>query len=80
MRIMSKNCSCLFIWTLITLLLAACGNKSSPTVTSTTAPSVFYSHSVAFKSGNLYAWGANTYGQLGTNDSSYANQLSPVQI
>jgi YD repeat-containing protein len=79
MRIMSKNCSCLFIWTLITLLLAACGNKSS-TVTSTTAPSVFYSHSVAFKSSALYSWGANTYGQLGNADTTGATQLSPLPV
>ena len=80
MRIMSKNCSCLFIWTLITLLLAACGNKSSTTVTSTTSPSVYYSHSVAFKSSALYSWGANTYGQLGNADTTGATRLSPLPV
>lgn len=38
-----------------------------------------YVHSLALTDeGLLYAWGANTYGQLGTGNKS--NQLSPVQI
>ncbi|XP_041739058.1 RCC1 and BTB domain-containing protein 1 isoform X3 [Coregonus clupeaformis] len=38
-----------------------------------------YAHSLALTDeGLLYAWGANTYGQLGTGNKS--NQLSPVQI
>ncbi|KAF7666962.1 hypothetical protein LDENG_00085520 [Lucifuga dentata] len=38
-----------------------------------------YAHSLALTDeGLLYAWGANTYGQLGTGSKS--NQLSPVQI
>ncbi|KAM3861697.1 RCC1 and BTB domain-containing protein 1-like isoform 2-T2 [Diretmus argenteus] len=38
-----------------------------------------YTHSLALTDkGLLYAWGANTYGQLGTGNKS--NQLSPVQI
>ncbi|XP_013130754.1 RCC1 and BTB domain-containing protein 1 isoform X1 [Oreochromis niloticus] len=38
-----------------------------------------YAHSMALTDeGLLYAWGANTYGQLGTGNKS--NQLSPVQI
>ncbi|XP_057708198.1 RCC1 and BTB domain-containing protein 1 [Corythoichthys intestinalis] len=38
-----------------------------------------YAHSLALTDeGDLYAWGANTYGQLGTGNKS--NQLSPVQI
>uniref|UniRef100_A0A665UZ49 BTB domain-containing protein n=1 Tax=Echeneis naucrates TaxID=173247 RepID=A0A665UZ49_ECHNA len=38
-----------------------------------------YAHSLALTDeGLLYAWGANTYGQLGTGHKS--NQLSPVQI
>lgn len=38
-----------------------------------------YSHSLALTDeGLLYAWGANTYGQLGTGNKS--NQLSPVQV
>ncbi|KAM9804977.1 RCC1 and BTB domain-containing protein 1 [Neosynchiropus ocellatus] len=38
-----------------------------------------YAHCMALTDeGVLYAWGANTYGQLGTGNKS--NQLSPVQI
>ncbi|KAM8857587.1 RCC1 and BTB domain-containing protein 1 isoform 1-T1 [Synchiropus picturatus] len=38
-----------------------------------------YAHAMALTDeGLLYAWGANTYGQLGTGNKS--NQLSPVQI
>nr|XP_046180016.1 RCC1 and BTB domain-containing protein 1 isoform X4 [Oncorhynchus gorbuscha] len=38
-----------------------------------------YAHSLALTDeGLLYAWGANTYGQLGTGNKS--NQLSPVHI
>ncbi|XP_049584355.1 RCC1 and BTB domain-containing protein 1 isoform X1 [Syngnathus scovelli] len=38
-----------------------------------------YAHSLALTDeGILYAWGANTYGQLGTGNRS--NHLSPVQI
>ncbi|XP_036396582.1 RCC1 and BTB domain-containing protein 1 isoform X6 [Megalops cyprinoides] len=38
-----------------------------------------YAHSLALTDeGLLYAWGANTYGQLGTGNKS--NQLNPVQI
>uniref|UniRef100_A0A8C2J4L7 Regulator of chromosome condensation (RCC1) and BTB (POZ) domain containing protein 1 n=2 Tax=Cyprinus carpio TaxID=7962 RepID=A0A8C2J4L7_CYPCA len=38
-----------------------------------------YSHSLALTDeGLLYAWGANTYGQLGTGNKS--NQLSPIQV
>ncbi|XP_022530431.2 RCC1 and BTB domain-containing protein 1 isoform X1 [Astyanax mexicanus] len=38
-----------------------------------------YAHSLALTDeGLLYAWGANTYGQLGTGNKS--NQLSPVQV
>ncbi|XP_042162932.1 RCC1 and BTB domain-containing protein 1 isoform X5 [Oncorhynchus tshawytscha] len=38
-----------------------------------------YAHSLALTDeGLLYAWGTNTYGQLGTGNKS--NQLSPVQI
>uniref|UniRef100_A0A667YXT2 Regulator of chromosome condensation (RCC1) and BTB (POZ) domain containing protein 1 n=1 Tax=Myripristis murdjan TaxID=586833 RepID=A0A667YXT2_9TELE len=38
-----------------------------------------YAHSLALTDeGLLFAWGANTYGQLGTGNKS--NQLSPVQI
>ncbi|XP_074995746.1 RCC1 and BTB domain-containing protein 1 isoform X2 [Calonectris borealis] len=38
-----------------------------------------YAHTLALTDeGLLYAWGANTYGQLGTGNKS--NQLSPVQI
>lgn len=38
-----------------------------------------YAHSLALTDeGLLYAWGANTYGQLGTGNKS--NQLSPLQI
>ncbi|KAG5833215.1 hypothetical protein ANANG_G00273540 [Anguilla anguilla] len=38
-----------------------------------------YAHSLALTDeGLLYAWGANTYGQLGTGNKS--NQLSPIQI
>ncbi|XP_047433036.1 RCC1 and BTB domain-containing protein 1 isoform X2 [Mugil cephalus] len=38
-----------------------------------------YGHCLALTDeGLLYAWGANTYGQLGTGNKS--NQLSPVQI
>ncbi len=38
-----------------------------------------YAHSLALTDeGLLYAWGANTYGQLGTGNKS--NQLSPLQV
>ncbi|XP_006000619.1 RCC1 and BTB domain-containing protein 1 isoform X1 [Latimeria chalumnae] len=38
-----------------------------------------YAHTLALTyEGLLYAWGSNTYGQLGTGNKS--NQLSPVQI
>ncbi|XP_040439804.1 RCC1 and BTB domain-containing protein 1 isoform X6 [Falco naumanni] len=38
-----------------------------------------YAHTLALTDeGLLYAWGANTYGQLGTGNKS--NQLSPMQI
>uniref|UniRef100_A0A8C6P0S3 RCC1 and BTB domain containing protein 1 n=1 Tax=Nothobranchius furzeri TaxID=105023 RepID=A0A8C6P0S3_NOTFU len=38
-----------------------------------------YAHSLALTDkGLLYAWGSNTYGQLGTSNKS--NQLSPIQI
>lgn len=38
-----------------------------------------YGHCLALTDeGLLYAWGANTYGQLGTGNKN--NHLSPVQI
>ncbi|BDR54760.1 hypothetical protein KIMH_08710 [Bombiscardovia apis] len=38
-------------------------------------------HSTAIDAnGKAYAWGLNTYGQLGNNDSTHANQFEPVAI
>jgi alpha-tubulin suppressor-like RCC1 family protein len=80
MRKISGLYSRLAVWVLLFALLAACGSKSTTTTTSTTSPSYTYVHSVAFKSGNLYAWGANTYGQLGSGDTTGVSQLSPISI
>jgi alpha-tubulin suppressor-like RCC1 family protein len=77
---MLKNCLYLFVWMFISALMTACGNKNPTAITSTTAPSVFYSHSVAFKDNNLYAWGANSYGQLGNNDPNHGTLLLPIQV
>jgi len=63
---------------LLMALLAACGNRAT---TSTTTPIFFYVHSVAFNTdGNLFAWGSNTYGQLGNGDTGGNSQLSPIPI
>jgi len=70
----------LAVCVLLVALLAACGSKATTTITSSTNPSVIYVHSVAFKSDSLYAWGANTYGQLGNGDNTGANQYTPIQI
>ncbi|XP_061649320.1 RCC1 and BTB domain-containing protein 1 isoform X4 [Phyllopteryx taeniolatus] len=56
-----------------------CGQTSSMAVVDNGEIVCGYAHSLALTDeGVLYAWGANTYGQLGTGNKS--NQLSPVQI
>uniref|UniRef100_A0A674NDE7 Regulator of chromosome condensation (RCC1) and BTB (POZ) domain containing protein 1 n=1 Tax=Takifugu rubripes TaxID=31033 RepID=A0A674NDE7_TAKRU len=56
-----------------------CGQTSSLAVVDNGEVVSGYAHSLALTDeGLLYAWGANTYGQLGTGNKS--NQLSPVQI
>ena len=73
-----KYCHILTI-IVLTSLVAACGSKSN-TTTSSTSPSVFYSHSVALRNNTTLAWGANTYGQLGNGDSTGVNQYVPVPV
>lgn len=70
-------------FTIITLALltAACGSEKENTIVSTTAPSTFYSHSVAFRNNEVFTWGANTYGQLGNGDNNPDhNQYTPVPV
>ncbi|XP_056145392.1 RCC1 and BTB domain-containing protein 1-like isoform X2 [Lampris incognitus] len=56
-----------------------CGQTSSLAVVDNGEIVSGYAHSLALTDeGLLYAWGANTYGQLGTGNKS--NQLSPVQV
>lgn len=78
MRKISGSYSHLIVFALFTALLAACG--SNTTLTSSTIPAVFYSHSVAINNGASFAWGANTYGQLGNNDTSGVSKLSPQPV
>lgn len=81
MIIVSKNCLHPVVWIFLTALLTACG--SNTTVTSSTVPSVFYSHSVAFSNagtGAVMAWGADTYGQLGINDTSGNSKTTPQPV
>jgi alpha-tubulin suppressor-like RCC1 family protein len=78
MRKKTGNYAHLIVWVLLTTLFAACG-KSSPLVSST-APVVFYAHMVALRNGTSYAWGANTYGQLGNNDTTGATQFAPQLV
>nr|XP_020652423.1 RCC1 and BTB domain-containing protein 1 isoform X2 [Pogona vitticeps] len=57
----------------------ACGQTSSIAIVDNGEIACGYAHTLALTDeGLLYAWGANTYGQLGTGNKS--NQLSPVQI
>ena len=74
----SRAYSHLMAFSLFAALLASCGNNN--TLISSTIPAVFYSHSVAFKNNTSYAWGANTYGQLGNNDTTGISYLSPTLV
>ncbi|KAK9411007.1 RCC1 and BTB domain-containing protein 1 [Crotalus adamanteus] len=57
----------------------ACGSHHSLALSSDGDIVCGYAHTLALTDeGLLYAWGANTYGQLGTGNKS--NHLSPVQI
>ena len=41
--------------------------------------SLWYAHTMALSDeGKLFAWGANSYGQLGTGNK--ANQVTPTQV
>lgn len=80
MRKISNHYSRSAVCALLLAFLAACGSKTT-TITGTTTPSVFYSHSVAFRNQTtFFAWGANTYGQLGNNDTSGASKLVPQLV
>ena len=78
MKKITRNYSHLIVCVLFTALLTACGNNQQ--LPSSTIPAVFYSHSVAIHNGLSYAWGANTFGQLGNNDTSGVSQLSPQLV
>lgn len=66
---------------LLSVMLSACGGGgSSSTATSSTNPSTFYSHSVAFRNNSAVAWGYNGYGQLGEKDKSTTNSNVPVPV
>lgn len=47
-------------------LITACGGSTTNTaVSTTTSPTIFYAHSVAFRNSSTVAWGYNAQGQLG---------------
>jgi alpha-tubulin suppressor-like RCC1 family protein len=55
---------------MLTTLVTACGSGSSSsqsqtTVTSSSNPSIYYAHSIAFRNHTAMTWGYNGYGQLG---------------
>jgi alpha-tubulin suppressor-like RCC1 family protein len=79
MKVIARNCLVILMGALLAALLLACGSKST-ILTSTTAPSVFYSHSVAFRNHTTFTWGVNTYGQLGNGDSTGAGKFVPVPV
>ena len=65
----------LFVSAVIAVSLMGCGSKASTTATSSTTPSVFYAHSVAFRNSTTLTWGDNAFGQLGINNIT--NTSSP---
>jgi len=64
----------------MTALLQGCGGENSSSVAvSTTAPGIFYAHSVVFSNhSTAFTWGNNSYGQLGNN--SINSGPTPVTI
>jgi alpha-tubulin suppressor-like RCC1 family protein len=77
MRNMTRFCLNILTGALLAASLTACGSSSSA-VTSSTAPSVFYVHNVAFRNNTTFAWGNNSFGQLGVNNSTQQNLPVPV--
>ena len=65
---------------LVAALLPACGNDSSSSdAVSTTAPGIFYGHSVVYSNhSTAHTWGHNSYGELG-NDSTTSGP-TPVTV
>ncbi len=69
MKTIIRICSWVAAGALMAALLPACGKKSSSDAVSTTAPGIFYGHSVVYSNhSTAYTWGNNSYGELG-NDS-----------
>jgi len=66
---------------MLAALIAACGSDRKDPIASSADPAVFYSHSVAFRDTGLFAWGANTYGQLGSGDQNNSDtRYLPAQV
>ena len=78
MTVIARNCLVILVGTLLAALLSACGK--STTLTSSATPSVFYAHSVALQGNTTFAWGANTYGQLGNGDTKGTAQYVPIPV
>jgi alpha-tubulin suppressor-like RCC1 family protein len=70
MKLLSSLYRYMAIALLVSVNLTACGKNSSTTVTSSTAPSVIYSHSLSIQGGTVVSWGYNGYGQLGLRDNN----------
>jgi alpha-tubulin suppressor-like RCC1 family protein len=66
---------------MLAALVAACGSGRENPIASSNDPAVFYAHSVAFRDAGLFAWGANSYGQLGSGDQNNSDtRYLPVQV
>ncbi len=61
-----------------TTTLVSGGPRSIFINTGVTAVAAGLSHSLALQNGNVFAWGDNTYGQLGNNSTSSSNK--PLEV